>query len=175
MPRFPLRRSQRQRTTDRVHRFEIESWLAAPAEDVWRAVTSIAGVNFELMPLVAMTVPAGLAGASLDDLPLGEQAGRSWIKLFGLLPVDYDDLVIAERGPGHRFFEQSSMMTQSQWWHERVVEALPGGSRVIDRLSWRGRLRFFGVLYRIAVPVLFRHRHRRLRRRFGALEPGTGY
>ncbi len=153
-----------------MHEFEIESRLSTPADVVWGEVTAIDGVNFELMPLVRMSVPDGLAGARIDDLPLHQCVGRSWIKLFGFLPVDYDDLVIAERGPGYRFFEKSSMMTQSRWFHERRVEPLPDGSRVIDRLSWQGRVVPFGALYRIAVPVLFGHRHSRLRRRFGTLE-----
>ena len=156
-----------------MHLFEVESKLAAPAGEVWRRVTELAGVNDELLPLVRMTVPKGMAGATLDDLPLRHAVGRSWILLLGVLPVDYDDLVIAERGPGHRFFEQSSMLTQRRWWHERTVEPVPGGSRVTDRLQWEGRARPLGAVYRVAVPILFRHRHRRLRRRFGALAPAA--
>lgn len=66
------------------------------------------------------------------------------------------------------------MMTQSQWWHERIVEPLPGGCRLTDRLSWRGRVRPLGTMYRLAIPMIFRHRHSRLRQRFGALCPGDG-
>jgi ligand-binding SRPBCC domain-containing protein len=150
-----------------VNSFEIASELAAPAEEVWRHATGVDGVNGELMPLVRMTVPRHLRGATLDQLPLGARAGRSWVLLFGLVPVDYDDLTIAERGPGHRFLEQSTMLTQSRWRHERIVDAVPGGSRITDRLGWSGRIRPLGALYRVAVPVLFRHRHRRLRKRFG--------
>ncbi len=157
-----------------MHRFDIVSNLAAPADVVWRRVTDLSGVNGELMPLMRMTVPKGMADATLDDLTLRQPVGRSWILLFGVLPVDYDDLVIAERGPGHRFFEQSSMLTQRRWWHERLVEPIPGGSRLTDRLQWDGRTPVFGALYRGAVPILFRHRHRRLRKHFGALVPPDG-
>jgi hypothetical protein len=152
-----------------VHAFEIASDLATPSEVVWQHAMSLDGVNRELMPLVRMTVPRGLAGATLDDVPLGQRLGRSWLLLLGLVPVDYDDLTIVEREPGRRFFEQSTMLTQSRWWHERIVEPLPGGCRIVDRLRWQGRVRPFGALFRLAVPLLFRHRHRRLCRRFGAL------
>jgi hypothetical protein len=150
-----------------VHSFGISSDLGTAPDVVWRHVTDLAGVNGELAPLLRMTVPPGLAGASLDQLPVGRRAGRSWLLLFGFLPVDFDDLTIAEIGPGHRFLERSKMLTQSHWEHERAVTAIPGGCRVVDRLSWRGRFAPLGALYRVAVPVLFGHRHTRLRRRFG--------
>ena len=68
-----------------------------------------------LRPLVRMTAPPELRGARIDDLPTGRRARRSWLLLFGVLPVDFDDLTIAEHGPGHRFREESRMLTQSRW------------------------------------------------------------
>jgi ligand-binding SRPBCC domain-containing protein len=153
-----------------THSFEIATDLASPAETVWQHVTSVDGVNGELTPLMRMTVPRALRGATLDDLPLGQRAGRSWILLFGIIPVDYDDMTITERGPGHRFFEQSTMLTQSRWSHERSVEPTPGGSRVTDHLTWQGRARPLGAMYRLVIPIVFGHRHRRLRKRFGRAE-----
>ena len=150
-----------------MHRASFGSDLSAPPEVVWRHATSMEGVNEELMPLLRMTVPAGLAGAGIDTLPAGRRAGRSWLLLFGWLPVDYDDLTIAEHGPGRRFLERSTMLTQSVWEHERTVEPVEGGCRLVDTVQWHGRLPGLGALYRLAVPVLFGHRHRRLRRRFG--------
>ena len=149
-----------------MHTFSISSDLAAAPEVVWRHVTDMDGVNSELTPLLRMTVSPGLESARLDRLPVGRRAGRSWLLLFGFLPVDFDDLTIAEYGPGHRFLEQSTMLTQSRWEHERTVAAIAGGCRVVDRLAWRGRVAPLGALYRLAVPVLFRHRHARLRRLF---------
>ena len=150
-----------------VRTFRISSDLATAPEAVWRHVTDLDGVNGELAPLLRMTVPPGLEHARLDQLPIGRRAGRSWLLLFGFLPVDFDDLTIAEFGPGHRFLERSRMLTQSHWEHERTVTTIAGGCRLVDRLSWRGRFVPLGAIYRVAVPVLFRHRHTRLRRRFG--------
>jgi ligand-binding SRPBCC domain-containing protein len=155
-----------------THSFEISTDLGAPAETVWRHVTTVDGINGELMPLMRMTVPRGLDGATLDDLTLGQRVGRSWVLLFGIIPVDYDDLTITERGPGYRFFEQSKMLTQSHWTHERTVDPISGGSRVTDQLTWKGRVRPLGAIYRIVIPIVFGHRHRRLAMRFGsATEP----
>lgn len=150
-----------------MHRASFCSELAAAPEVVWRHATSMTGVNEELTPLLRMTVPAGLAGVGVDALPTGRRAGRSWLLLFGWLPVDYDDLTIAEHGPGRRFLETSTMLTQSYWEHERTVDPADGGCRLVDTVQWQGRLPGLGALYRLAVPLLFGHRHRRLRRRFG--------
>lgn len=157
------------RQTGLMPAFEISSDLAAPAEVVWRHVTDMAGVNDEMRPLMRMTVPPGLHGSRIGDLPVGRRAGRSWLLLLGVLPVDFDDLTIAEMGPGLRFREESRMLTQSRWEHERSVTAIEGGSRVRDSLRWQGRIAALGALYELGVPVLFGHRHRRLRRRFGEL------
>ena len=149
---------------------EQSSTVDAPAPDVWRAAVSPEGINRELGPWMRMTVSRDLRGMTIDDAPLGEVAGRSWILLFGFLPVEYDDLRLVELEPGRRFLERSSMLTLRPWQHERVVEPIDAGScRVTDRLSFELR----GVLARVPgssrlartiVTALFRHRHRRLRR-----------
>ncbi len=151
-----------------MYSYRISSELAAPPDTVWKHATSLTGVNHELMPLIRMTAPASLAARRIDELPAGQSAGRSWLLLLGLLPIDFDDLTIAEHGPGQRFLERSTMLTQSRWEHERTVEPAATGCRVVDKLAWEGRNRPLGEVYRLMVPILFRHRHRRLRSRFGA-------
>ena len=153
--------------------------MAARPHDVWARVTSPAGVNHELGPWLRMTIPRSAQGLSIDSIELGKPAGRSWILLFGVLPVDYDDLVLAERDPGRRFLERSSLATLRPWIHERVVEAAGTGSTVTDRLTFTPR----GVLRRVPgaqalaariVGTLFSHRHRRLRAYFGAPHHADG-
>jgi hypothetical protein len=150
-----------------VGSFEIATELAAPPEAVWQRVITPQGINDELLPVIRMKMPPALRGVTIVDLPVGKRLGRSWLLLFGLIPVDFDDLTIAELEPGRRFVERSTMLTQSEWCHERIVEARGRGCRVTDRLRWQGRIPVFGVVFGLAVPVIFRHRHRRLRQRFG--------
>ena len=88
--------------------------------------------------------------------------------LLGLLPVDYDDLCLAELEPGRRFLERSTMLSMSLWQHERIVEAESDASaRVVDRLRFElrrvpaaipGSARLAAWL----VARVFAHRHRRL-------------
>ncbi|MBI3783513.1 MAG: hypothetical protein HY270_08935 [Deltaproteobacteria bacterium] len=126
------------------------------------------GVNAELMPLVRMTYPSDRIRIDGNDVPLGQRVFRSWILLFGFLPVDYDDLVFARIDPGRGFLETSSMLTQRIWQHERRLEPVEGGCRVTDRVEFTPRLSFLGALYLPIFRSFFRHRHRRLARVFGS-------
>ena len=92
---------------------------------------------------------------------------RSWLLLFGVIPIDYDDICIAEIGPGYRFLERSQMMSASTWEHERiVVDELPGTCRITDRVRFTARYAPLGTILRWLVPRVFAHRHDRLQDRY---------
>lgn len=152
--------------------------LGAPAAVVWERAGTLEGVNAELRPILRMTAPRDMRGATLADLEPGVPAGRSWILLGGFLPVDYDDLCLAEIEPPRRFLERSTMLSMSSWQHERVVEPLSEGTCTItDTLTFelRGPLRRLpGVeaLSQRIVTMLFRHRHRRLAATHGPAAAG---
>lgn len=152
---------------------EQSSVVTAPADDVWAWAVSEEGINDELRPILRMTMPRDLRGKTIDDVEVGVPLGRSWILLFGLIPVDYDDLFLAELGPGHRFLEHSSTLSMRPWQHERTVEAIdPRSCRVTDRLTFKLRRPMAWIpgmarLARAVVGALFRHRHRRLGRGVG--------
>jgi ligand-binding SRPBCC domain-containing protein len=146
--------------------------LRAPAAEVWSRAVSEEGINDELRPILRMTMPPKLRGRTIDDVPVGEPLGRSWILLLGLIPVDFDDLALAELEPGRRFLERSKMASLSPWQHERTVEPEGEGCRVTDRLTFELRrpLRWLpgsGALAAAVVRRLFAHRHRRLIARYG--------
>jgi hypothetical protein len=137
--------------------------VAAPANVVWERAVSPEGINHELAPRLRMTMPRGLRDATIDDVAVGEPLGRAWILLFGFLPVDYDDLALAELEPGHRFLERSSLLSLRVWQHERIVEALGDGScRLTDRLTFEPRIPGTHGIARRIVAFLFRRRHARM-------------
>jgi hypothetical protein len=146
----------------------FHSRLSADAGLLWEHATSMAGVNYELGPLVRMTVPRRARGLRVDDAPLGEVAFASVVLAGSVLPVDLHRLRIVEVGPGHRFLERSSSLLQARWEHERWIEAEAGGGcRLNDRLAIDPRLQPAARLTRPVVRHLFERRHRRLRARFG--------
>ena len=144
------------------------SVIRRAAGEVWARAVSEEGINHELAPVLRMTVPPGLRGKTVDDVEVGTVVGRSWILLGRLLPVDYDDLCIAELEPGRRFLERSRTLSFSLWQHERIVEPIDDRScRVTDRLSFELKHGVAWIpgaprLARAIVAFLFRHRHRRL-------------
>lgn len=152
-----------------------QSSVAAPAEEVWAAAISEEGINYELKPLLRMTMPKALRGKTMADVPVGEPLGRSWILLFGLIPVDYDDLSLAALGPGMSFHERSTMLSMTTWEHERSMEPETEGALVTDRLTFQLRrpLRWLPGSDRLATAIVtrfFAHRHNRLAQRYGAAQ-----
>jgi hypothetical protein len=137
--------------------------VAAPAAAVWERAISPEGINHELAPLLRMTMPRTLRGKTIDDVQVGEPLGRSWILLFGFLPVDWDDLSLAELEPGRRFLERSSLLSMRAWQHERIVEPLDEGScQLTDRVTFEPRIPGSRGLARRVIAFLFRRRHRRM-------------
>jgi hypothetical protein len=145
----------------------VGSRLRADPALVWERAISAEGVNDELAPLLRMTVPRGLADFGIDDVEPGRPLGRSWVLLFGFVPFDYDEICLQRVEPGRGFLERSRMLSQRMWEHERTIEPLAGGCELTDRVAWEPRLPLPGALLRPLVAAVFRHRHRRLRRRFG--------
>ncbi len=153
---------------------ERSSTVAVGAADLWSAVTTQAGVNYELAPFVRMRMPPSIGDATIDDFPIGASIGRCWMLLGGFIPVDYDDVCLSELEPGRRFLEQSKMASLSFWQHERIIEpAGPDAATVTDRLAFRARRPLAWIPghrrpLAAIVGALFSHRHRRLTARFGA-------
>jgi ligand-binding SRPBCC domain-containing protein len=146
----------------------VSSLLSAAPAEVWDRAVTEEGINHELAPVLRMTMPPGLRDKTIDDVEVGVPLGRSWILLAGLLPVDYDDLMLVELEPGRRFVERSRTLAFSIWRHERVIERDGRGSRVTDRLGFElkrplGWIPGSARLAAAIVGALFRHRHRRLR------------
>jgi hypothetical protein len=148
----------------------IERWalVPAPAVEVWERVTAPEGINDELRPLLRMTVPRRLRGMRIGDLPEGRPLGRSWFLLFGVLPVDVDEITLERIDPPRMFREHSRMVSFEDWVHQRQV--IPVGDRVSlvwDEVSWvgrgwTGRSPTMRAIQRRALHLLFAHRHRRL-------------
>ena len=106
---------------------------------------------------------------SVDTVPVGTPVGRCWMRLFGVLPFDFDHLLIAELWPGRGFHEESTMLSMQLWRHERTLEPDGDAKTVVrDRLTFelRGPLRLLTPLVAAGIGALFGHRHRRLQRHF---------
>lgn len=140
---------------------------AAPAV-VWERVVHPDGINHEMRPWMTMSMPRRAAGLTVETIPLGRPVGRAWLRLFGLVPFDFDHLTIVELEAGGRFLERSTMLSMRRWEHERTLTPFAGGTRVHDRVTLQPRLPIPGLAVLLAwvVDAFFKHRHRRLREYF---------
>jgi len=143
------------------------SRLDAAPEAVWERATSFEGINDEFAGLFRMTAPRAVREAGLGAVTVGERICRSWILLFGVLPVDYDDITLVELDPPHGFLERSTMLSMGAWEHRRTIEPAGAGCVVTDAIRYRPRLPIPDALLRPLYAFVFRLRHRRLRRHFG--------
>ncbi|OBB73974.1 Uncharacterized conserved protein [Mycolicibacterium flavescens] len=148
---------------------ERQSTIGAPIEQVWARIVTPEGINHELRPWMTMSMPRGKKDLTVETIPVGEPVGRCWMRLFGVLPFDYDNLTIAGLWPGRGFHEESTMLSMRLWRHERTLEPAGDASTVVrDRLTFelRAPLRVLTPVIAAAVGALFGHRQRRLARYF---------
>lgn len=150
---------------------EQRSVVDARIDDVWERVTSMDGINYELMPVMSMRLPAGVGDISLSSVVVGEPVGRFGVTLFGVLPFDYDDMTIVGLEPGRSFHERSTMRTARTWEHERTLSPVGDGSQtqIYDRLTFTPRVPGTGRVHAWIITWVFRHRHRRAAKHFASL------
>jgi ligand-binding SRPBCC domain-containing protein len=171
MPSFGTKESNKMSNAITLH---FESKLHAPAERVWEWIISVKGIRAEMWPFFLMTAPKGVQ--SLDDVQIapGKRMFRSYVFLFGFLPIDYSDMTLLELKSGQGFIEQSPMGSMKLWRHERkIVPCSSDASAIllVDRLTFQPRMAKRLVDWFIR--RVFIHRHEVLKANLGGAQPGT--
>jgi hypothetical protein len=108
-----------------------------------------------------MTHPRAIPALTPESFPPGRVAFRSWILLFGVVPVEYDDVTLVELVAGRGFREASRMMLVREWRHSREVS--PEGAECCslrDEVALVPRWRPTGPLLYRAYRLVFALRHR---------------
>jgi len=147
-------------------RIEISSRLPLDADSLWARVATPEGVNTELMPLVRMTFPKGVAFLELRPDQLRRPLLVSWLLAFGFVPFDRHVLTFDRVGQ-RSFFERSHSILQRKWDHDRAVVPDGGHSILSDRVEVIPRIWLFSMPTRWLVRRIFEHRHARLRSLYG--------
>ena len=140
--------------------------LASSPDQVWHWITSMDGISQGAPSILRMTSPQGVADITDVKVQPGQPLFRSWVLLFGILPIDRSDLTLLSLEPGKGFLEQSPMLSMKLWRHERFLEATGSGTLLTDRLTFQPRLATF--VTRWFINTVFNHRHRVLQQHFGA-------
>jgi ligand-binding SRPBCC domain-containing protein len=146
----------------------FESRLRAPRECVWEWITSVKGISAEMWPYFRMTAPRHVRSLADVEFKPGARLFRSYVFLFGFLPIDYSDMTLLELDAGQGFVEQSPMGSMTLWRHERHILPCPdepGAVLLVDQLRFRPRMA--RRLVRWFIGRVFVHRHAVLRARLG--------
>jgi hypothetical protein len=122
------------------------------------------GISRELWPVLRMTAPRHVKNLQDVRIEPGKPLFRSWVLLFGVLPLDRSDLTLLELRDGIGFVEQSPMLSMKLWRHERTLEGNDEQTTLTDKLTFEPR--FGGVLVAWFIGTVFAHRHAVLRRHF---------
>ena len=142
----------------------FESKLRAPAERVWEWITSVEGISAEMWPFFRMTTPKQMQSLADVRVEPGTRMFRSYVFLFGFLPIDYSDMTLVELTPGVGFVEQSPMGSMKLWRHERYMAPCasePEAVLLVDQLTFQPRMARGLVGWFIR--RVFTHRHKVLR------------
>lgn len=127
---------------------------------------SFMGVNYELNPIVHMAAPNEWKNRLLTEAPVNKKLFSSIILLFRLIPVDVHNIhfkLILENG----FKESSNSITMKEWNHNRNINNLELGCILTDEISYSTRIPFLDVIIKPLYSYVFRHRHRRLIKKYG--------
>jgi hypothetical protein len=146
--------------------FEIESKLKIKVDMLATDLFSMEAVNHELSPIVRMSVPLEWRSVPINQWPCGEFLFNSWITLFGVLPIDLHRFQLSEVG-STSMKETSSSLMNKHWNHQRTIKRVGNGSVVCDRVQYTSRLRPLGYLLLPVFKLVFRHRHRYLKSKYG--------
>jgi ligand-binding SRPBCC domain-containing protein len=144
------------------------SQLNATPLQLWEWMTSFEGISREMSPLMRMTAPAGVTNLQSLSFEPGKPIYRSWLLLFKFLPFDFSDFTLEKVEPIKGFVEQSTMGSMRLWRHVRRIEPAEQGCVLTDELTYEPR--FAGFLASLFVRLLFNHRHKQLRKHFGATQ-----
>ena len=147
----------------------LATQVPVTVRQAWAWSTSLEGVRTEMRPLLKVVFPKTMTDIGANTM-LGKPLGRCQFLLFGLIPIDMSKLTFTEIVPGHRFVEQSALLSMRAWRHERVVTpAADGrGALITDRLAFSPR--FATPVVRALVKLFFEHRHQKLARALGVNE-----
>lgn len=146
--------------------FEITSELKGSLNEVWSSVTTLEGVNYELMPWARMSAPKAWLRKPLFEWPMNQFLFTSVIYLFGFIPSDFHKFRLLSIN--HEGFQESSTSLLNRFWmHRRTINPSGTGCAIVDRIECENRIWFLEIITGRIYKVVFQNRHNKLRKKFG--------
>ena len=149
-------------------KFEMETSLAVSPDQLASDLLLMSGVNYELSPLLKMSVPQTWAAKPISDWPVNNNIFSSTILLFGFIPIDLHRFkFLSVHGMG--FKESSKTLLNSLWSHQRTISSNGSGAKVTDVVYYKSKLGFLGYLFKPLYQSIFAHRHKRLKSKYAKI------
>jgi hypothetical protein len=145
--------------------FSISSRHPVELFSVWSHISSMKGVNYELMPYIRMTYPKNRESIAASDTSLfkpGETVFLSLILLFGCIPFDLHWLCFDSIEIGTGFHENSVTLLNSMWKHRRLLTQYRNYVEIRDEVEFSPRLPVMGYILLPIVRFIFGRRHEKL-------------
>ncbi len=146
-------------------KFTIETILPIENTELSNELLNMAAMNYELFPLVRMTVKRQWNQKELKEWPVNQNAFNSIILLLGVIPVDIHYFRLS-KVTNNGFNETSKSLLNSQWNHSRVIQAIGAKSKIIDVVEYQSRIGILSPLFKPVYQYVFKHRHNRLKRKY---------
>lgn len=146
--------------------FNIESEINSDKKNVWKHITRMKNVNAELMPFARMTYPKEMSEIGANEVPLKQTLFKSVVLFFGFIPADIHCLSFDKIDYGTAFYENSVTVIHRYWKHTRTVHERNGKTFVQDEVNFLPRIFPMGYLLLPLIKVIFRNRHKNLKRYF---------
>ena len=148
-------------------KFEESSHINISATEFIENQLTLGGVNYELGPFLKMTCPKEWEQRPLTEWQTGMPLFRSVIFALWVLPIDVHSFYM-ERVSARGFEERSSSWMNSLWAHKRSIESDGAFCKIHDVVEFTPRVKILGGLAALIYQSVFKHRHKRLKVRFGA-------
>jgi len=154
-----------------VIRIETESYLSVRADQLADRLLESSSEAYETMPFVKREVPDPWVGESMKRWPVGRSLHSRKVLLFGVFPIDDQEFkltFVCNSG----FIESSKTTIHEYWTHQRTIFDRQSYCQVKDVIEFSCKKRYTEELLRPLYRGLIRHRHRRLRNRYGVEKIG---
>ncbi len=143
--------------------FTIESKINCTQAALWKHVTQMKNVNYELMPYACMTYPKDRTEVASEDVPMNTVLMKSVVLLFGFIPIDLHSLKLDKIVYGEAFYENSTTLMHRYWKHTRTLTSDGEFTLVKDEVRFLPRLAFLGPALLPLMRTIFKNRHKKLK------------
>lgn len=144
----------------------IESKINSTKEILWQHITQMKNINVELSPFIKMTYPAKMSEIGDREVLMNEVLFKSWILLFGFIPIDLHHLCLGKIDFGTGFYENSYSVYMRYWKHTRTINERNEKVFVRDEIHFSPRISFAGLVLLPFFKLFLKNRHKNLAKAF---------